>query len=1286
VSERLLVSNSGSTYNQKGKSAMRILTGSNALTGCFFAALIIVNPCFALQPEVPVQTIQEVRPSDGIPVLTAVSSLQTTRNLWVDAVNGNDANDGLTAATAFRTIQYAADLASAGTTVHIQPGVYRESIIPAQSGSASATIRYVAEGGPGTAVLRGSDPASSLAWNQLSSNTIGLPAGVDPTKIYYADLSAWGLSGPPRFVVELDGQGNVSARLPLAREPDWTVATDWKYHEYWWAADGGSTVASCDPPTNADPMNCDAPSRSLTQLTDRTSDGEPAGIEPGNLTTLGDLTGATLIAKDAVTGTFTCRRTIVAHDVSAGRITLDQNCEDGSGSGKPALGWGSKYYVQGLPDLLDTPGEWWYDQNTSRLYLWPRTSGNPASQKIEISRRSDGFTLTNRSYITLDGLTLEFFERNAIYVFNDSYDKSQNDAIRNAILRYTDNGVWLRQYVDPAAPINTSINGFLIEDSEISFMDSKAFNIYYSWKGNTTAASFLRPGVLNTVIRRNKMHHLGFNADSEGVGGVVIFADHFKFEDNYIHDVAHNGIQFMRSVVQSSKTYGFSPNEIKTGDILIRNNIFEKACENAIDCGGLKISGSPPDRQVFRDLLVTGNIFRNTFGWTYIGEKRGHFDGPPGSVVQGMGGFGFYVDNASGINAYRNIAYNNAFTGFKLSGVWRDGDIFYYNNTIANSLFGFHFGGKQYDTHNGSVNTQLVNNIIVNNETHAIFLSDANGIFENTTIDHNLYYDNGWRPYSQGGEYYAGNVRLDVPGSEVFYLTLADIQTGTSWEDHGVEGSPAFQTYNVNDHNLYDGSWPDLHLTTASTNAIDRGASALPASLTALLNHFGLYDAPCGTAYDIGRYEACIQLPFSTWAGGAVVTADQNVVAVGRPHIGSEVASYDGFSSGSTTMYVPMLFKQMWGTYDSALYIQNTDTANSAAVTIKFYDPDGTLNCTKTDTIPKLSSHGYWLPSETCLPDSWYGGVVVTADRDIVAVGRPHIGNQVMTYNGFSSGSTTMYVPMLFKQMWESYDSAFYVQNTDAVNSANVTIKFYDPNGVLNCTKPDTIPAMSSHGYWLPSETCLPDSWYGGVVVTSDRNIVAVGRPHIGSEITTYNGFAAGSTTLYAPMLFKRINGTDDSALYIQNVNPVNTATISIKFYDQSGVLTYTQPDTISPGSSKGYWLPSIAGLPASWQGSVKVESDQPVVGIARPHLGSSISAYDGFSSGSTTMYVPMLFKQMWGSYDSALYMENISATTTANVTVKFYDVDGNLSCVRTETIPALGVLSYWLPDLNCSP
>jgi len=787
-------------------------------------------------------------------------------DLWVDAASGDDGNDGLTATTAFRTIQKAADLAGPGTTVHILPGLYRETVWPALSGSAAETALYVAQDGPGTAVIRGSEPASSLAWIPLTANTIGLPASVDPSDVYYTDLSAWELDGPPRFVVELDG--DVVARLPLAREPDWQVTTEWKHHQFWWAADGGSSVAGCDPATDPDP-NCDFDQRSLTQLTDRSDDSDPPGVEPGNLTTLGDLTGATLVAIDTLQGHYVYRRAITAHDVPNGRLTVDQVCEHDGGTGNPGLGWGSKYYVEGQPYLLDTPGEWWYDEGSGRLYLWPQTAGDPATKNIEISRRDNGFSLRNRSYITLDGLTIEFLNGSAIYLANWSTHKAYDNTVRYATLRYANWGAYIEQSVRDDEPAGNVIDGFTLEDSEIAYVDTHAIRLIDWWENGADPDAFTRSGVLNTVIRDNEMHHLGFRTDGDNaVGASFTFANQLRIEGNHIHHVAHNDFQISRSVIQSPKEYGFAPDEIKTGEILIKDNLFEKACQLTTDCGALKIWGSPPDNHVFRDFLVTGNVFRDTFGWTYVSEKRGRWTGGPESEVRGLGGFGLYIDHASGVHAYRNISYNNAYTDFMVYGVWRDGAIVYVNNVAANSLYGMILGGGQYDTH-GCVNTRVINNVIVNNEAYGMSLSYATGRYDNMTIDYNLYHNNGWRSYESGGLWKAGAMVVREGGSWDPYQTLADVQANTPWEDHGVAGNPVFWNYDPDDHDLHDGSWPDFHLTAASANAIDQGTTALPDSLATLLDTFDVEDPHRGTALDIGRYE-----------GGFAVLADPSTQAM----------------------------------------------------------------------------------------------------------------------------------------------------------------------------------------------------------------------------------------------------------------------------------------------------------------------------------------------------------------------------------------------------------------------
>jgi len=322
------------------------------------------------------------------------------------------------------------------------------------------------------------------------------------------------------------------------------------------------------------------------------------------------------------------------------------------------------------------------------------------------------------------------------------------------------------------------------------------------------------------------------------------------------------------------------------------------------------------------------------------------------------------------------------------------------------------------------------------------------------------------------------------------------------------------------------------------------------------------------------------------WVGGVVVTSTQPIVAVGRPHIGAEVMTYDGFAAGSTTTYIPMLFKGSFGgTYNAAFYIQNVHAANTANITIKYYDSAGVLKCTKADTITPLASKGYWVPSATCdsgsLPNGWVGGVVVTSTQPIVGVGRPHIGTQITTYNGFSAGTTTSYIPMLFNGAFGgTYNAAFYVQNVHASTTANITIKYYDSAGNLNCTKADTITPLASKGYWLPSATCdsgsLPNGWSGGVVVTSDQPIVGVGRPHIGTQVTTYNGFTGGSLNSYVPMLFKAaFGGTYNAAFYVQNTEN-STATVTIGFYDSNGALNCVRTDSIPALSILAFWVPSV--------------------------------------------------------------------------------------------------------------
>jgi hypothetical protein len=79
------------------------------------------------------------------------------------------------------------------------------------------------------------------------------------------------------------------------------------------------------------------------------------------------------------------------------------------------------------------------------------------------------------------------------------------------------------------------------------------------------------------------------------------------------------------------------------------------------------------------------------------------------------------------------------------------------------------------------------------------------------------------------------------------------------------------------------------------------------------------------------------------------------------------------------------------------------------------------------------------------------------------------------------------------------------------------------------------------------------------------------------------------------------------------------------------------------------------------------------------------VAAYNGFTAGGQTNYLPMLFRGQWG-YDSAFYIQNISGND-ANISVNFYDVDGNFTCTYNDPIPlpSNATRGYWTPAMTCN-
>lgn len=113
-----------------------------------------------------------------------LTGLLLTSSAWAADLyvspNGSDSNSG-TQSAPFRTIQKAAGLVKAGSTVHVAAGNYSGNISSRNSGTATARIRFVSDTAWGAKIV-GSGTES--VWNQGGS---------------YTDIVGFDISGPPRI-------------------------------------------------------------------------------------------------------------------------------------------------------------------------------------------------------------------------------------------------------------------------------------------------------------------------------------------------------------------------------------------------------------------------------------------------------------------------------------------------------------------------------------------------------------------------------------------------------------------------------------------------------------------------------------------------------------------------------------------------------------------------------------------------------------------------------------------------------------------------------------------------------------------------------------------------------------------------------------------------------------------------------------------------------------------------------------------------------------------------------
>jgi hypothetical protein len=175
----------------------------------------------------------------------------------------------------------------------------------------------------------------------------------------------------------------------------------------------------------------------------------------------------------------------------------------------------------------------------------------------------------------------------------------------------------------------------------------------------------------------------------------------------------------------------------------------------------------------------------------------------------------------------------------------------------------------------------------------------------------------------------------------------------------------------------------------------------------------------------------------------------------------------------------------------------------------------------------------------------------------------------------------------------------------------------------------------------------------------------------------------SSSQNVYLPYVHKNSSGWA-TGIACQNLSQTDSAYLTLSFYPEANgtaVFTYSDPNPVEPGKSRGYFTPSyFPGLPSGFKGTAVVSAVAEIFCSTNTQKGSGtslnhyrVASSAGFRNGdpSPRMFLPQVMKEFYG-WSSTVAVQNASSSAVS-VTISFRDRFGNSvpGASQTATIPA---------------
>lgn len=261
--------------------------------------------------------------------------------------------------------------------------------------------------------------------------------------------------------------------------------------------------------------------------------------------------------------------------------------------------------------------------------------------------------------------------------------------------------------------------------------------------------------------------------------------------------------------------------------------------------------------------------------------------------------------------------------------------------------------------------------------------------------------------------------------------------------------------------------------------------------------------------------------------------------------------------------------------------------------------------------------------------------------------------------------------------------TSYQVVNLSTTTQANISVNYYDPNGVAASYSPSftNVPTGGVVTVQEALEPDLPSGQYSAVI-SSNTPIAAIANQQLGvagsgvsiPPFSSYSGESAGATTVYLPAVMYNWYGYY-TEVYIQNAGSAAATNIQISYVPTAIGSCVTgatgQSDTVANGASplaqyatrmvsqfskSALGAPTVAGCTTyngRFLGAAKITADQPVVVIVNEIVQNKLFTYNGFTTPANKLIAPAYEHNYYGYYAS-LTIYNPSATTDSQVTLTY--------------------------------